>query len=81
MIFTNSFHGTVFSIVFKKPFYCFIDTSTSRQKMSSRIYSLVNMLGLNHRIFDSLKPADDTPIDYDSVNSILASSEKKSLNI
>lgn len=45
-IFTDSFHGTVFSIIFNRPFYVFErKTTTKKQNMSSRIYSLLKMAG------------------------------------
>ncbi len=43
---TDSYHGTIFSLIFNKPFYTFI----SRPKVSSRIYSLINLLQCSDRI-------------------------------
>ncbi len=39
---TDSFHGTIFSVLFDKPFYTFI----SRPKVSSRIYNLIDLLNI-----------------------------------
>jgi len=78
-VFTDSFHGTVFSIIFKKAFYSFIDTNISRVKMSSRIYNLANMFGLGSRICGPDK-LNDSPIDFDYVDSILATEKNKSIN-
>ena len=51
LIFTNSFHGLAFSILFKRPF---IDLEISGDKkgvsMSSRITSLLKLFGLENRI-------------------------------
>lgn len=43
---TDSFHGTIFSIQFHKPFYTYI----AIEKSSSRISSLLNKLNLSKRI-------------------------------
>jgi len=43
---TDSYHGTIFSVIFNKAFYTFI----SRPKVSSRIYSLINLLHCEDRI-------------------------------
>ena len=45
---TDSFHGTAFSILFNKPQYIYI----AKPKASTRIYSLMNMLGLKERIIN-----------------------------
>ncbi|MGP1568846.1 MAG: polysaccharide pyruvyl transferase family protein, partial [Peptoanaerobacter stomatis] len=76
-IFTNSFHGTCFSILFKKSFY----TYTSKKNNISRIISLLNLLGLNSRglsNFSDLKKFD-TEIDYDKVYKILDYERKNSI--
>lgn len=58
---TSSFHGTVFSILFKKDF-----TSICLNKViGERIDSLLHSLGLSHRMVTEIgKPMDITPIDY-----------------
>jgi len=43
---TDSYHGTIFSIIFNKAFYTFI----SRPKVASRIYSLFNLLECSDRV-------------------------------
>jgi polysaccharide pyruvyl transferase WcaK-like protein len=45
-VITDSYHGTIFSIIFNKAFYTFI----SRPKVASRIYSLINLLQSSDRI-------------------------------
>ena len=45
-IITDSFHGTVFSIIFKKPFITFINSSRG----SSRFFSLIETFNLKNRI-------------------------------
>lgn len=59
---TNSFHGTVFSINFSKPFYSVIK---SKHSTNSRLTSILQKLGLEHRIIpvgSSLPEISD--IDY-----------------
>lgn len=45
-VITDSFHGCVFSILFKKPFYVLLN----RKRGSSRFYSLLDSLGLLNRL-------------------------------
>lgn len=79
-VITDSFHGTVFSIIFNKPFISLINPSRG----ASRFYSMTNDLGLSERVlsgFDSIAVADllESPIDYGLVNrklDLLASKSK-----
>lgn len=53
-VLTDSFHATAFSIIFNKSFYVlkrFSDTSPKSQ--NSRIYHLLNMTGLEDRIWQN----------------------------
>jgi len=62
-VFSSSFHGLVFSIMFKKNFYtCF-------RKNASRATSLLNQLGLGHRLIASGEKIDFSAeaIDYGNV--------------
>lgn len=61
---TNSFHGTIFSIMFKKPFYTFVVES-----MRSRIDTLGVKLGIEDRIVEKyLSPKDySEQIDYEKI--------------
>ena len=59
-VLTDSFHATAFSIIFNKSFYVlkrFSDTSPKSQ--NSRIYHLLNMTGLEDRIWQ-----DTTSVSY-----------------
>ena len=47
---TNSFHGTVFSVQFQVPFYTAVSPSELADPESSRTFSLLERLGLSHRI-------------------------------
>lgn len=81
-VLTNSFHGTIFSIVFGKQFYVFpVDNIQSEFSKNQRITDLLGKLGLNNRF----KPnADDinslTSINYEQVNESLQKERAISLN-
>ena len=52
-VLTDSFHGTIFSIMFNKPFISFIDTNT-RRLGKGRFDSLKEVFKLENRIVDPL---------------------------
>ncbi len=62
---TDSFHGTVFSIIFHRPFTIL----KNERRGSSRINSLLDNLNLTDRISPK---ADEQPIDWASVDNRLA---------
>lgn len=72
LVFTNSFHGTVFSILFETPFY----TYTVKREMLSRIIYLTEMLGLeSRRLTGYIRPDDITlVIDFCTARKVI---EKK----
>lgn len=47
---TNSFHGTVFSVQFQKPFFTAVAPSELAAPESSRTFSILSRLGLTERI-------------------------------
>lgn len=51
-IFTTSFHGVVFALIFHRPFMVFL-LNNKGGKMNDRIFSLLNILNLEDRIFDA----------------------------
>lgn len=74
-VITNSFHGTVFSIIFRKNFY----TIASRTR-NSRIINLLNVLNLNDRLL--LEDNNDftrESINYDEVNQLIEKERKISI--
>ena len=81
LIYTNSFHGAVFSILFQKPLVNreIIDDKDG-SKMSLRIPSLLKMFGLENRI---AKPENDfkidnlMEIDYSSRDEVLTAEREK----
>lgn len=67
IVVTNSFHATVFSILFNKNFY----TVLNENGLNSRMIDLTNKLGLSHRMFNSnseLPTLMNLNIDYEKVN-------------
>ena len=65
---TDSFHGTVFSIIFNKPFYVLINEGRG----AARFTSLLSMFGLESRIISSTDDVNDIgPIDWNQVSSKL----------
>lgn len=76
-IITNSFHGTVFSIIFNKPFVCL----GNKDRGNDRFNSLLESLGLGGRMIEDITLIDDImlqPIDWKHVNSILEEYRKMS---
>lgn len=57
---TDSYHGTIFSIIFRKDFSCIVNT----QRGGDRFHSLLSMLELNNRLLIDNRP-DTSPINWD----------------
>lgn len=70
-VFTDSFHGCVFSIIFNKPFIAY----ANRERGISRFETLLRHFGLDNRlVYDTanIKNISLSPIDWNIVNSRLA---------
>ncbi len=83
MILTDSFHGTIFSINFNKPFISFKRFKDDKLSQNSRIYNILNKLNLNDLIFENnldniINIAKS--IDYSKVNSSLNNLRNESLD-
>ena len=79
MVFTDSFHGCVFSIIFNKPFWVI----GNKERGNARFDSLLKQFNLESRRVDinELNNIDlTTPIDWDKVNTIKKEWQEKSLN-
>ena len=70
-MFTDSFHGTVFSLIFHTPFLVFDRIESGGMGMSSRIETLLGMVGSEDRMFG--KTTDITGIDFARADKIIAS--------
>lgn len=76
-IVTDTFHGSVFSIKYNKPF-CTIVRNMNNQKLSY----LLKQFGLEGRIANDVSRMQtilETPIDYMPVNSLIEAERKKSI--
>ncbi len=74
---TDSFHGTVFSIIFNKPFYVLVNNARG----AARFSNLLGMFGLEHRmISDADSDVLAQPIDWERVNMSLGEMKTKSLS-
>lgn len=79
VVFTDSFHGTVFSILFNKPFVTYA-RSGDEHDMSSRIKTLIQKFKLNTHICQDDSPMPDPfGINYCHVDSILSEERKKAI--
>ena len=77
---TNSFHGTVFSVQFQKPFFTAVAPAEMAAPESSRTFSLLSRLGLGDRIIGKGDTADLTaPIDWAAVETRLGQERQTSL--
>ncbi|MDL2288689.1 polysaccharide pyruvyl transferase family protein [Oscillospiraceae bacterium OttesenSCG-928-F05] len=73
---TNSFHGTVFSLLFKTPFYTILD-----KKMASRAADLLRNCNLSDRIVKGFVKADDVnmEVDFRSADRYISKQKEKSI--
>lgn len=63
-VITDSFHGTVFSIIFNKDFYVY----GNPQRGNARFDSLLSTFGLQSRMTGSVAPNTSVPIDWNNVD-------------
>lgn len=83
VVFTDSFHGAIFSINLNKKFNVFMrfrDEDVLCQ--NSRIVNILEVFGLSHRLIsdDCLEIKNDSEIDYEPVNKILEDKRKDSID-
>lgn len=78
VVITDSFHGMVFSIIFHKKFWVI----NNKGRGSARFCSLLGLLGLNHRMVDSVSCLKDNKImediDWSNADSILSCEKERS---
>lgn len=73
-VFTNSFHGTVFSILYNKKFTCYM-REEQNARMNNRVVTLLNKVGLSDRI----KVVSNEDIDYKKINKIVKEEREKGI--
>ena len=72
IIFTDSFHACVFSILFEKPFFVFDRNSKGMVNMNSRLDTLLGKFNLTNQKRDSISDIDNVfDINYEYTNQIL----------
>jgi polysaccharide pyruvyl transferase WcaK-like protein len=78
-IITDSFHGTVFSILFNKPFI----TIGNRERGMARFSSLLKIFGLENRLVSSLHEFNHeivfNKINWNHINNIISDKRKESI--
>ena len=80
-VLTDSFHGTVFSLLYRKEFYTFERfVSGSRESTNTRIYSLLETVNLADRIVTDERQLTFGEIDYASADILLESSRAFSMD-
>lgn len=79
---TNSFHGTAFAVIMRRPFLVFPRRDRSKG-INERIYSLLETLGLQERIYSPKKGSFarqmDAAIDWKEVENALQMQRKNSI--
>ena len=69
-VLTDSFHGTIFALIFNKPFL-FFPMKGAAQKLNNRVENLLEKIGLIRRIWNptkSIQEQMDESIDWLQVN-------------
>lgn len=74
-VITNSYHGMIFSVQHRRPFYLF-----SREQCDNKIEELLSLMGLSDRLLISGSEADFAEIDYDAVHARIREARKGSLD-
>lgn len=81
-VFTDSFHGAIFSIIYHKEFVLFKRFSDkSGASQNSRIYTLTEMLSIKDRIVDEAsldKIGNMSAVDFEKTDCIMQANAKKS---
>ena len=77
---TNSFHGTAFAIIFKRPFVTVVATTGGRAKTNGRAENLLTQCGLMNRYVTDLSQLDGMgEMDYSKVEPMIETYRKRSL--
>src|SRR5690606_6351808 len=76
---TDSFHGSVFSIILKRPFFVF-DRKGSKKSMGSRIDTLLSTFNLQDRKWELNNKANNIfEVDFSHTDAILQIERENSL--
>lgn len=77
-VLTDSFHGTVFCIIFNVPFLCLSPVAIARFKSLLKVYGLEDRLVMKES--EVTKDLLEKPIDWEKVNSVREVLKKQSLD-
>ena len=78
-VFSDSFHATVFSLIFHKPFHCFERINKEENnKQESRLNTLLNYFNLNDKIGD-FKAEKEKNVDWENIDKIMENIKQKSI--
>jgi hypothetical protein len=83
IVVTNSFHGTVLSINFQKPFFTVFSSSQNTYSRDSRMLSILKILSASYRLYSpgqELPSTKDFEMTYHTINEKLNMERKKSLS-
>jgi len=73
VVFSNSFHGVCFSVLFEKEFYAY------SRKTGRKIEDICKLLGLENRFIRNFNFSEQEPIDYNKINRIISEERIKSI--
>lgn len=73
---TNSYHGMIFSVQFKVPFYIF-----SREQCNTKIQELLDIFDLKHRLVHDRNNVLNHEIDFNKVHNNIEIERKRSIKI
>ena len=71
---TNSFHGMIFSVQYRRPFVVF-----SREQCDTKIEEILELFGLSDRMLVNGTELFRSEIDYDAVHANIAAAREKSI--
>ena len=81
LVVTDSFHGCVFSILFKKEFICIARSETSKSvNMSDRLETLLTKFGLKNRLYNESVIVSKSISDYSFADRIISDETDKIRN-
>lgn len=78
-VYTDSFHGSVFSILFERDFAVYERDGKGKTSKNSRMYDLLSSFRLSNRLIKTeFEEIASTPINYAEINAILEAMRKDS---
>lgn len=76
-VFTNSYHGTIFSIIYGKKF-CYINQSGKFSGQNNRLVELLDYFQLKDRIFENNYDSVNKEIDYNKIRFLIEKNHSNS---